>query len=134
MNEIGFKMAFTVEGYYDPRIKDDPKYVKLLARLLTKTDGKSSQKILNLHKCTDSDWKEFDEPAKGIKDQISTIRDDPERGMYCFDKDQLEGLEIYGEEKNQNYARLEVLLLPCNYLHKELGYTEDSIHPECNGN
>ena len=39
MNEIGFKMAFTVEGYLDKKIKDDPKYVKLLARMFYRIDG-----------------------------------------------------------------------------------------------
>ena len=33
LNAIEFKFAFTVEGYLDQKIKDDPKYVKLLARI-----------------------------------------------------------------------------------------------------
>ena len=33
LNEIGFKFAFTLEGYLDKKIKDDPKYVKLMARI-----------------------------------------------------------------------------------------------------
>ena len=65
LDEIGFKMAFTVEGYLDSQIKDDPKYVKLMARMFYKTDGKQSEKILNLHKCTDNDWSQFAEPARG---------------------------------------------------------------------
>ncbi len=68
-----------------------------------------------------------------MEDQLAVIKGDPERGMYCLDRNQLEGIEIYGDEKNQNYARLEILLLPCNYLHTELGWTEDTIHPECIG-
>mgnify|MGYP001626560797 CR=1 FL=1 len=40
LNEIGYKMAFTVEGYLDNKIKDDPKYVKLFARMVYITDGK----------------------------------------------------------------------------------------------
>ena len=31
--ENGFRMAFAIEGYYDQKLKDDPEYVKLLARL-----------------------------------------------------------------------------------------------------
>ncbi len=27
LNDIGFKFAFTIEGYFDKKIKDDPKYV-----------------------------------------------------------------------------------------------------------
>lgn len=133
LSEIGFKMAFTVEGYLDSKIKDNPKYVKLLARMFYKTDGKQSEKILNMHKCTENDWSQFAEPARGQKDQLDAIKDDPERGMYCFDVDQMKGLKIYGDEKNQNHSRLEILILPCNYLHTEWGYTEDAIHPECIG-
>ncbi len=54
--------------------------------------------------------------------------------MYCLDEDQIKGLKIYGDEKNQNHSRLELLILPCNYLHTEWGYTGDAIHPECIGN
>lgn len=131
MSEIGFKMAFSVEGYFDGKIKDDPRYVKLMARMYYKTDGRAHEKILSLHKCTDKDWSEFDEPARGMQDQLDNIKNDPERGMYCLDKDEMEGREIYGDEKNQNHARVELFLLPCNYLHYGLGYLEDSIHPEC---
>ena len=101
LNEIGFKMAFSVEGYLDGKIKDDPRYVKLLARMIYKTDGESHEKILSLHKCTEKDWGDFDEPAKGMEDQIDSIKSDPNRGMYCLDKNQMEGLEIYGDEKNK---------------------------------
>ena len=38
-NEIGFKMAFTVEGYQDKKMKNDPRYVKFLARMYYKIDG-----------------------------------------------------------------------------------------------
>ncbi len=43
----------------------------------------------------------------------------------------MDGIEIYGDEKNQQFSRIEVFLLPCNYLHVDLGYTEDVVHPEC---
>ena len=51
--------------------------------------------------------------------------------MYCLDKDQMEGLEVYGVENNKNHARLELMLLPCNFLNTQFGYSEDFIHPEC---
>ena len=40
-------------------------------------------------------------------------------------------LELYGDENNKNFMKLEVLFLPCNYLHTYLGYKDDSIHPDC---
>ena len=39
-SEIGFKMAYTVEGYLDGKMKDNPRYVKVFARIFYKTDGK----------------------------------------------------------------------------------------------
>ena len=34
-------------------------------------------------------------------------------------------------EKNDEYQRIEVVLVPCNYLHTHLGYTGDSIDENC---
>ena len=50
--------------------------------------------------------------------------------MYCID-DEFENYVIYGNTRTVEYQRAEVVLAPCNYLHEELGYSEDSIHPEC---
>ena len=38
--------------------------------------------------------------------------------MYCLDwYDSLGDLVIFGDDTNNNFQRLEILLLPCNYLH-----------------
>ena len=50
-----------------------------------------------------------------------------------MDDDAMKGVEIYGDENNVEHQRIEMLLLPCNYLHTDTGYTGDSIHPECIG-
>ena len=68
--EIDFRMAFSVEGYLDEKIKDDPKYVKLLARMFYKKDGVPSEKILSLHKCDKRDWDQFEPAAIGMEDQM----------------------------------------------------------------
>ena len=39
---------------------------------------------------------------------------------------------IYGNEKNDEYQRLEVVLVPCNYQHTKWGFTGDEISPDCN--
>ena len=52
-------MAFTFEGENDFMRKDDPRYVKVLARLWTKTNGVKTERILNFHKCTQDDYNEF---------------------------------------------------------------------------
>ena len=49
--------------------------------------------------------------------------------MFCIDE--FENFVVYGNEKNSEYQRVEVILVPCNYLNTQFGYTEDSIHPEC---
>ncbi len=68
LNDIDFKMAFSVEGYSDKKIKDNPMYVKLIAFLTYKIDGVESQDVLSLHKCTQEDWDEFAPPARGMED------------------------------------------------------------------
>ena len=65
----------------------------------------------------------------GMEDQISAVRANPKRNMFCIDD--FKNYVIYGNEKNSEYQRFEVVLVPCNYLHTLFGYTEDSIHPEC---
>ena len=45
------------------------------------------------------------------------MRSDPERGLFCIDWDDDDPIEIYGDEIDMNYSRLEILLTPCNYIH-----------------
>ena len=35
LNEIGFKWAFTIEGIHDHKRRDDPRYVKIVAKYET---------------------------------------------------------------------------------------------------
>ena len=49
--------------------------------------------------------------------------------MFCLD--QTEDFVINGGENNSEFQYVEILMVPCNYLHTEFGYTEDSIHPDC---
>lgn len=50
--------------------------------------------------------------------------------MFCLDFDAID-IELYGNERNEEYQRIEVVLTPCNYLHTHLGFTGDSIADEC---
>ena len=52
---------------------------------------------------------------------IRSVREDPDRGMFCIDWEK-EQIEIGGYDQEENYSRLEVVLVPCNYLHTFLGY------------
>lgn len=62
LNEIGFRLAFSVRGFYDKQLKDDPRYVKYLAKIEGIKDGESFDKRIPFHKCTDEDWNEFPPP------------------------------------------------------------------------
>ena len=35
LNEIGFKWAFTIQGAHDNERKDDPRYIKIIAKYQT---------------------------------------------------------------------------------------------------
>ena len=68
LNEIGFKMAFSVEGYLDSEVRDDPRYVKYIVRIFGIKNGVEYQEMIPFHKCTEEDWDQFVEPAKGMED------------------------------------------------------------------
>ena len=50
--------------------------------------------------------------------------------MFCIDWDKAD-INLYGNENNENYQRLEIALVPCNYIHTKWGYQNDSIAEEC---
>ena len=68
LNEIKFRMAFSVEGFLDKEVKDDPRYVKYIVRMVGKRNNVGVQEMIPFHKCTDDDWNKFYEPAKGMED------------------------------------------------------------------
>ena len=54
------------------------------------------------------------------------------RGLFCLDPpNKPKDFVINGNENSSEFRYFELLLLPCNYLHAEFGFTEDTIHPEC---
>ena len=59
-NDIDFKMAFSVEGFWDKERKDDEQYVKWMARhIFAMHDGVRKENLLDIHSCTEADLKEF---------------------------------------------------------------------------
>ena len=129
LRDIDFHIAFSVESYFDRSMKDNPKYVKYLVRTYGRKNGVEFEHILPTHKCEEADWALFPPADKGSFDAIEEIKKDESRGMYCLEPSA--DIEIYGHEKNENYQRLEIVMLPCNYVHTHLGYEGDSVHPEC---
>lgn len=131
LNEIDFRVAFTVEGYHSRDMKNDHRYVKYLVRIFGRHKGQEYERILQYHKCTDEDWVNFAPPSKTSADSWKEINSSPKRGFMCIDFEEGENLKIYGNERNDEYQRIEIVLVPCNYLHSHLGYRLDRIHEDC---
>ena len=53
--------------------------------------------------------------------------------MFCIDWNDDNPIEIMGHEFDSDYTALDIIIVPCNYIHTMFGYQGDSIHPECNG-
>ena len=70
LKDIGFRFAWTFEGYLDKERKDDPRYVKQIVRILRREAGKESEIFLPYRRCTAEDFSEFALPARGHEDQI----------------------------------------------------------------
>ena len=51
--------------------------------------------------------------------------------MICIDWNDDFPIELLGREQDDDYTRLELIFVPCNYIHTMLDYKEDSINPEC---
>ena len=57
---------------------------------------------------------------------------DPNRSLFCVDwEGQSDDIKIWGEDHHTNYRYIDIVLVPCNYIHTEVGWTEDKITPEC---
>ena len=129
LNEIGFRLAWSVEGYNSLVRKDDPRYVKYLVRLFRKENGKPYEQFIPYHDCTEEDWAQFAPVQKASLDSWTAIKNDPKRNMFCLEWS--DDIQVYGNEKNDFHQRIEIVLVPCNYQHVELGDVGDTIHPEC---
>ena len=135
--EEGVRIAFGVEGYLDGQVKDDPRYVKYLVRLLGEKDGVKYEHILDYHKCTSEELDDFGEPSLQSIASVKSFKKGDKKHLFCLDWDNLNvgDLGIWGSTSNEdNYQRWEFVLLPCNYVHAEFGDIGDSVNPECEAN
>ena len=131
LNEEGFRFAFTIESFLEKEVRDDPAFVKYIVRAFGRVDGEGYEKLLPYHKCEDSDFEGFAPFSIAHESSFENINSDPKRGFYCIDWDDDNPFEIYGQQTGLNYQRLEVILVPCNYVHKEFGETGDYVRDEC---
>ena len=68
LNQIDFRLAFSVENYHTREFKNDPRYVKYLVRIYGVENGEEYEHIIKYHKCEQKDWDLFPEPAESAKD------------------------------------------------------------------
>ena len=53
--------------------------------------------------------------------------------MVCLDWNDNDPYELIGFEFDDEATYIDIVLVPCNYIHTLGGYSEDSISPECIG-
>ena len=109
-------MAFSVEGFLDQEMKNSPEYVKWFVRLFGRKDNVEYEKIIPHHKCTEEDYKDFYPVAPKSEKALEIIKTDEKRGLYCLDWSD-EDMFVFGETYNPSYQRLEIVMVPCNYIH-----------------
>ena len=126
INESDFKFAFTIQNHSDHKRRDDPRYVKMYARLRRKVNGEQQDKTIGHHICTDEELDQFYEPTISSKAEYDDMREDPDRVLYCLDWDN-EEMYLVGDRTAALEQHIEILFTACNFLLDET----DSIHPDC---
>ena len=130
VNEIGFRMAFSLENYLTRDTVDDPRYIKWLVRMYGRNNGEWYEEILPYHKCTPEDYSEFS-PLDNLSHKIfDAVNKNEKRDFYCLDE-WPENMMLGGEQEADTYRRLEVIFTPCNYIHSHLGYQGDFVREDC---
>lgn len=129
-DDKNIQFAFSVEGYLDGEEKYDSRYVKYLVRLYGFKDGKEMEKVVSYHKCEEKDYENFYPMDLDDAETIIKIKNDPKRGFYCIDPLETD-FEVSGGLNSRNWQSLDIVLVPCNYVHATWGYTEDFIADEC---
>ena len=60
LNDINYRVAFTVEGYRDSKRRSDPRYVKQFILIHSKdSNGVKVDRFMPFHECTAEDFDEF---------------------------------------------------------------------------
>ena len=127
LNKEGYRIAFTFEDFKGKRL-DDPRYVRILARLRQTIEGKNIDTLLPFHDCTKDDMSEFYPVSKSSSDLLTEMNEDANRNFFCLDW--TDDLNLNGEFGSE-HSFLEFFLLPCNTLFTERGYTGDTVSDEC---
>ena len=132
INEINYRLAFTVEGQFEKERKDRPEFTKFLVRrlVINPEEGYREERFIPFHECTDEDYAQFYPINPTSEIRVNNIRTGEKRGFYCIDWEK-EDLNI-GISKPGYLNYLDIMLVPCNYLGKTaLGLTKDDIDENC---
>ena len=129
----GVKFAFGIEGFIDKQLKDDPRYVKVITRLYGHMNGELYEKFIPVHYCTEEELDAFPAPTSESEGLINTFKSKSDRNIYCIDWDKYgDDMAIWSTEDDEiSYQRFEYTLVPCNYIHSEVGTTNDFVSEEC---
>ncbi len=58
LNAINFKFAFNIEGYFDHKNKNDPRYLRQYLRIVDyHLNGTITASTIPIHECNETDWK-----------------------------------------------------------------------------
>ena len=97
-----------------------------------KRNGSKFEEILPFHKCTDADYAGFYPPAKRSQAALKEIRENPKKSLFCLD-DWADNLYIGGDESITEWSAMEMIMVPCNYIHRETNKTatSDTISESC---
>ena len=134
LNQDSVRFAFGIEGFLDEETKDDPNYIKYLVRYTGKKEGVAYESIVDYHVCTAEELEKVGSPSSESRLTLKKYRGDgsgsSKRHLYCIDWDNIETGEtgVWGTEKDDNYQKMEIVLVPCNYVHNEFGDVNDTVH------
>ena len=91
-----------MEGFLDKEPKEDPRYVKGLARLWWKRNSVFGETIVPYHNCSTEELDEFAPPFKDSAGLFEIYRTSETRHLYCLDWDKFgEELAIWGTENDE---------------------------------
>ena len=80
-----WRFAFVIEGFLDKEPKDDPQYVKGLARIFWHRNGAEGETNIPYHKCTPEELDEFAPPRQESASLLEIYKTSKTRHLYCLD-------------------------------------------------
>ena len=123
-------MAFTIEGYFDKKRKDDERYVRFYVNIYGKRNGKTFSQIVPHHKCSSAELAAFSPIAPEDQIKFEQVITDKDRGFYCIDWEN-EDLKLQGSWTQSDYQTIDFIFVPCNFIDPSNDFYEENISPNC---